>query len=182
MSGFLRWLLCIGIISLATFIALAFGVFTELYAGDATWISFGIIALFAYMSFECGYQTYKFDKDVNDWGSYVDDTGSVKRWMNNRRHDVSMAVERYSFFSAAFTMMGMIGTVIGFIMALPALNLLVAGDSESLMRVTTALTAGVCPALYTTLTGMICSLLLRIQSFNLSQMVNTKTDEDEVLA
>lgn len=180
MSGFLRWLLCVCVTSLAVFIAAYFGVFTELYYGDATWISFGIIAWFAAMSLECGYVTYRINSVLDNYGGGV--PNAYTKWVNSHKNGAMMAVERYHFCSGAFTTLGMIGTVIGFIMALPALSHIQAGDASSLTKVVTELTGGVCPALYTTLTGLICSLLLRIQSFSLSQTINSHSDEAEVLA
>ncbi len=178
MSSFLRWVLCVVVIALGAFIAFYYGIFHELYYGDSTWISFGIIAWFVWMSIDCGYKTYKLDGVLTEYG----DDPHYAKWVSSEKDDTSLSVERYFFSAGAFTTLGMAGTVIGFILALPALSHIKAGDASSLTRVVAELTGGVSLALYTTLTGLLCALLLRIQCFNLSQTINAHSDEDEVLA
>lgn len=178
MSCFLRWVLYIVVTSLAVFIATFYGVFTELYYGDTTWISFGIIAWCVFMSLDCGLKTYNMNSVLEKYG---EESQHIK-WVSSQKDEIMMSCEKYHFCAGAFTTLGMIGTVIGFIMALPALSNIEAGNVTSLTKVIAELTGGVSLALYTTLTGLICSLLLRIQSFNLSQTINAHINEDEVLA
>ena len=63
--------------------------------------------------------------------------------------------------------LGMIGTVIGFILMLggsfESLNL---SDTGSVKTALTAMAIGMSTALYTTLVGMVCSQILKVQLVN----------------
>jgi biopolymer transport protein ExbB/TolQ len=67
----------------------------------------------------------------------------------------------------------MIGTVAGFIYMLGnSFTQLSVGDASSMMAALKQMGAGMATALYTTGVGLVCSILLKIQVFNLDQHLN----------
>ena len=66
----------------------------------------------------------------------------------------------------------MIGTVVGFIMMLGGFFTVDFSDTATLQNLIKDLGSGMSGALYTTLTGLICSALLKVQYFNLNQGIS----------
>lgn len=164
MKVFLKWLLQVSVITAAAFVAMSYGVFETLSAADSTYISWGIIWWFVIASFRCGLASWRLATNSFD------------------KNEIIGQLERYSFCAGAFTTLGMIGTVIGFIMALGAFSLIDAANPASINLVIKELVGGVGPALYTTLTGLCCAFLLRLQSSNLSLALNMHDDSGEVMS
>ncbi len=69
----------------------------------------------------------------------------------------------------------MIGTVTGFIMMLGGFNEISFSDINASKELMRSLGGGMSTALYTTLTGLLCSVLLKIQYFNLSYEIERQT-------
>ncbi len=67
---------------------------------------------------------------------------------------------------------GMIGTVSGFIMMLSGFYTVDVSKVQTIQELIKQLGAGMSTALYTTLVGLICSALLKIQYFNLNQAID----------
>jgi len=67
------------------------------------------------------------------------------------------------FVSDALVKLGLLGTIIGFIMMLEPVASIEDFDVEHLKRALTAMTGGMAVALFTTLTGLIGSTLLKLQ-------------------
>ena len=72
---------------------------------------------------------------------------------------------------------GMIGTVTGFIMMLSGFTSVDIGDIQTIQDLIKKLGLGMSTALYSTLVGLICSSLLKVQYFNLSQAIDKVRDE-----
>lgn len=137
----LKWWLiyCTNIV--ITAIAHYFGFTKLLLEGDPTRIGFFILFVFFLASTYLGKQTYEF---------------SAK----NKIPDL----KPQWFTSQVFTNLGMIGTVIGFLLLLTqvfvGLDVL---SQESLQNALVKMTVGMGTALLTTLVGLVCSSLLKIQ-------------------
>ncbi len=67
---------------------------------------------------------------------------------------------------------GMIGTVIGFIMMLSGFATVDISNAKTIQDLVKALGVGMSTALYTTLVGLVCSICLKIQYFNLNQAID----------
>lgn len=67
---------------------------------------------------------------------------------------------------------GMMGTVIGFIMMLSGFATVDVADMTTVQDMIKGLGGGMSTALYTTLVGLVSSALLKIQYFNLSQAID----------
>ena len=77
-------------------------------------------------------------------------------------------LEEVGWFAAGtFTSVGMVGTVIGMIWALKGFIDVNISEVTSVQRLISSMVFGVSTALYTTLVGLVCSILLKVQYFNL---------------
>jgi hypothetical protein len=75
------------------------------------------------------------------------------------------------FFSDALMTLGMLGTVLGFIMMLE-------GDITAAKAALASMSKGMGVALYTTAAGVICGLLLKVQLFNLSLCIEVFEEKE----
>lgn len=120
--------------------------FTELLTnGDPTRIGFFILAMFFLASTYVGKQTYAFEskQEIPDL---------KPQW----------------FISQVFTTLGMIGTVIGFLLLLTQVFVdLDVSSHASLQNALVKMTTGMGTALLTTLVGLVCSSLLKVQLLTL---------------
>jgi len=158
---FLRWWLAFTAILVGLTVFTAGGGWTELYANDATKLSFVIASMFLGMSTWCGYKTWLLSRFI--------DRGNQD---NHMLENVENTMEAGWFTSDLCLTMGMAGTVIGFIMMLSGFTKLDVSDVNTVQGLIKNLGVGMSTALYSTLTGLICSALLKIQYFNLSQAVD----------
>ena len=149
MTMFLRWWLLFCTSIAAMFIVHAFGFTQALLDNDMTRLSFVIITLFFGSSIFVGYETYKKSK-----GKSVE-SGTNIAW----------------FVTEMMLALGMIGTVIGFILMLgSSFESLNVSDTTSVKTALTDMALGMSTALYTTLVGLVCSQALKVQ------LVNVETD------
>jgi len=159
---FLRWwLVFAGILIGLTVFTLGDG-WAELYEKDATKLSFVIAIMFLGMSQWCGYKTWLMSRFI-DRGGKIEDEHMMEK--------VENTMEAGWFTSELCLTIGMAGTVIGFIMMLSGFAKVDVSDTSTVQGLIKSLGTGMSTALYSTLTGLICSSLLKIQYFNLSQAV-----------
>ncbi len=153
---FLKWWLFAVVMSIGFILATNFGVFAEAYAKDFTKLSFLIVGITIVSSFWCGIETWSL--------------GRVKsRAEKGKVFDLEESTELGWFVSDAVFQIGLIGTICGFIAMLGAFALFDVADPEQAQKMFKMMGLGLSTALYTTLAGAICGLLLKVQYFNLSQ-------------
>jgi len=122
-----------------------FNVHSLLYYADVTKLSFLIIVIFMFTSIWIGRKT--FDLETT---SVVDDTTSVG-W----------------FVAESCLALGMVGTVTGFLYMLgTAFENIDITNATTLQDALASMARGMSTALYTTLTGLIASLIIKIQLVN----------------
>ena len=158
---FLRWWLAFASILVGLTVFTTGGGWTELYSKDATKLSFAIIAVFLGMSQWCGYKTWLLSRFI-DRGKRIEDDHMIKQ--------VENTMEAGWFASDLCLTVGMAGTVIGFIMMLSGFAKVDVSDVSTVQGLIKNL--GMSTALYSTLAGLICSALLKLQYFNLNQAVD----------
>ena len=145
MSMFLRWWLLFCTSCAALFTAYSFGFIDALIAKDITRLSFAILGVFFTGSMFVGWLTYK----------------------RSRGKSVQAGINIGWFITELLLALGMIGTVIGFILMLggsfESLNI---ADTGSVKTALTDMAIGMSTALYTTLVGMVCSQILKVQLVN----------------
>ena len=145
MSMFLRWWLLFCTSCAALFTAYSFGFIDALIAKDITRLSFAILGVFFTGSMFVGWLTYK----------------------RSRGKSVEAGINIGWFITELLLALGMIGTVIGFILMLGgSFESLNVADTGSVKTALTDMAIGMSTALYTTLVGMVCSQILKVQLVN----------------
>jgi hypothetical protein len=136
---FLRWLTIVAGTTTGIGFLIIYDGLNYINNADVTKLSFVIFALFVYSTIHVGKSSY-----------YGVDKLNVPR-----------------FLVGAMTKMGMLGTVIGFILMLSTcMGDISFQNVQSMQAVIGKMTSGMSTALVTTATGLICSLILQLQIFN----------------
>ena len=131
-----------------------FNMHSQLYHADVTKLSFLIIIIFMFTSIWIGRKTYDLETT-----SVIDDKIDVG-W----------------FIAESCLALGMVGTVTGFLYMLgTAFENIDITDATTLQDALASMAKGMSTALYTTLTGLIASLIIKVQ------LVNYEVGEQRVL-
>jgi len=146
------------------------GMVVPVFLADSSYIVYVIAGLFLYGMVLCGFRVWKTSRELN-WVKRGD-KGKLKEFADKSRQadreSVKEAFEiklfaRISFvkyISSSLVMLGLLGTVIGFIMVLTNIPPNAVGDAAQVGKLVGALTNGMGVALYTTLVGAITNLWL----------------------
>ena len=122
-----------------------FNMHSQLYYADVTKLSFLIIIIFIFTSVWIGRKTYELEMT-----SVIDDKIDVG-W----------------FIAESCLALGMVGTVTGFLYMLgTAFENIDITDATTLQDALASMAKGMSTALYTTLTGLIASLIIKVQLVN----------------
>ena len=113
------------------------------------------------MSAWCGYKTWRLSKFL--------DRDETEKYLVEKIEEL---MEAGWFASDLCLSIGMVGTVIGFITMMSGFATIDVSDMTTVQDMIKGLGSGMSTALYTTLVGLICSALLKIQYFNLSQAID----------
>jgi len=133
-------------------IAVYFGAVEQLWIFDQTKLSFLIFAIWVISTLSIGY-----------WH------------IVRNKSQVSYMTKIGWFLSEACLAIGMIGTVIGFLLMLgSAFGNIDVGDTASLQAALKAMALGMSTALYTTLIGLVCGLYIKSQLVNLEHSLDRK--------
>ena len=130
-----------------------FNMHSQLYHADVTKLSFLIIIIFIFTSVWIGRKTYDLETT-----SVIDDTIDVG-W----------------FVAESCLALGMVGTVTGFLYMLgTAFENIDITNATTLQDALASMARGMSTALYTTLTGLIASLIIKIQlvNYEVSELVD----------
>ena len=141
----LKWWLifCLTLIGFGTLYY--FNMHSQLYYADVTKLSFLIIIIFVFTSVWIGRKTYDFEKT-----SVIDEKIDVG-W----------------FIAESCLALGMVGTVTGFLYMLgTAFENIDITNATTLQDALASMAKGMSTALYTTLTGLIASLIIKVQLVN----------------
>ena len=151
MKSILKWWLifCLTLLGMCT--CVYFNIHKDLYAADVTRLSFLIISIFTCTSIWIGTKTYK----VGIQQDY------------NQQSDVGW------FVSESCLALGMVGTVTGFLIMLgTAFENVDVTNSVTLQQALSDMATGMSTALWTTLVGLVCSLIIKVQLVNLEVALN----------
>ena len=180
---FIYWVYYISLIFIALFILGSTGFISNIFRADISYISSLIFVIFNFYIFQCGYYLHK----LRDAIFYID-TVEVYKLHNifldicseyrlqiesNKQNQISSKDELKSklyefvdngfFISDLLLKLGIIGTVVGFIIMLSSLSAIDEMNLSKMNNLLLSMSAGMKVALYTTLTGLIWSILLTIQ-------------------
>jgi len=139
-KAFLLWWIQVVTVSFAAILIFTYGWFEKLYDADQTKISFIIIVIFTAASIATGFLSFKSDKKHRTLSNYI--------W----------------FASETMVTLGLIGTVAGFLLMLSsAFDNLDVSNVENVQKVISNMALGMSTALCTTLSGLVGSVLTKIQ-------------------
>ena len=151
MKSLLKWWLIFCLTLLGLCMCVYFNIHKDLYAADVTRLSFLIISIFICTSVWIGTKTYKI-------GIHQD---------YNQKSDVGW------FISESCLALGMVGTVTGFLIMLgTAFENVDVTNSATLQQALSDMAIGMSTALWTTLVGLVCSLIIKVQLVNLEVALN----------
>ena len=151
MVSLLKWWLIFCVVVLGLIICLYFNVHQELYKADVTRLSFFILTIFLGTSVWIGRKTYQ----VGVHHDY------------NQKSDVGW------FIAEACLALGMVGTVTGFLLMLgTAFENVDVSNAITLQQALSDMAIGMSTALWTTLVGLVCSLIIKVQLVNLEVVLN----------
>jgi len=151
MKSLLKWWLifCLTLLGLCT--CVYFNVHKDLYSADVTRLSFLIISIFICTSVWIGTKTYK----VGIQQDY------------DQKSDVGW------FISESCLALGMVGTVTGFLIMLgTAFENVDVTNAVTLQQALSDMATGMSTALWTTLVGLVSSLIIKVQLVNLEVALN----------
>ena len=151
MKSLLKWWLifCLTLLGLCT--CVYFNIHKDLYAADVTRLSFLIISIFLCTSIWIGTKTYK--------------VGILQDY--EQKSDVGW------FISESCLALGMVGTVTGFLIMLgTAFANVDVTNAVTLQQALSDMAIGMSTALWTTLVGLVSSLIIKVQLVNLEVALN----------
>jgi hypothetical protein len=155
-------LIVLGLILFGGYLLFERGLVGVLLEGDKSRLSWLILAIWLGMSARWLFLLRR----IESTDAIAED--DMVRWLN------------HGWFAADSVLkIGLLGTIIGFILMLAPIGELTSFDASSLQSALAAMSAGMAVALYTTLTGLIANILLRFQfQFLADTMQKRLTQED----
>ena len=155
-ESILKWWLITCLSFLGMIVLFYYDIHLEVYQSDKTLLSFLLVFIFLFTTAWIGAKQFKFNKNPH----HMIDT------------DVGW------FISETCLTIGMIGTVTGFLLML---STTFAGiditDTKTIQDALVNMATGMSTALYTTLTGLIVSVIIKIQLVNFEKYMQNTIDE-----
>lgn len=166
---FVRWWLSFIFTLVGFFICYRLGIFREIYEKDSSYLSWLILVIYSYMTIWCGRKCW-----------HVSNMVEGQKYSDEFKEKLLRQQEIGWFASDLCLTIGMIGTVVGFIMMLAGFTKVDATNSQSVQTTISGMALGMSTALYTTLAGLICGTMLKLQYFALSQATEANKKEPHV--
>lgn len=138
----LKWMLIFSASLAVLAVCALLGLLHRLWMVDNTCISFAIIGLYLAVSPFIG-------------------------WLTAGRGDAARYTKACAYAAELMMGLGMLGTVIGFLQLLGALNGVDAGNVQAMQKLLAHIGSGMGVALTTTLVGLVCAMLVQVQVVNL---------------
>lgn len=152
--AFLKWWLFFTMICVAGIFVYHTGFFKLLWEKDASHLSWAIFGIFGFFSVMCGINTFRVcfspPKEKKSFEDY------------QRQEEVGW------FVSELCLTLGMVGTIVGFVFMLSGFEGIDMAKPQTIQELLSDLGKSMATALYTTLIGLVCGSMLKVQYFNLS--------------
>ena len=178
-----RWLLVFGGVVYGLYVSLDLGWLSMLAFGDPTWLTFGIIVLFVLSSLYCGALAFEMARQHTIWkrlhhGLTHDGASWASDYLAERRalrgadatalgdllHERIKGRTELGWFSAGLQIkLGLLGTVIGFVIMLASIGSANDLQSQGLDTLIRGMGIGMKVSLYTTIVGLVGSMMIGIQ-------------------
>lgn len=189
---FIYWIYFISLIFIAFYVLGSLGFISNIFQADISYISSLITFIVIFYLFQCGYYlnklrdaVYFLDKEINSdsnnifimiYREYQLTNKISKDNKTSSQEDFKLKLYEFSdngfFVSDLLLKLGIIGTVIGFIIMLSSLSAIDEMNLSKMNNLLLSMSTGMKVALYTTLTGLIGSILLSIQYNFLESKIN----------
>ena len=160
------------------FVLITQGYVTKAIKADITNMVIVILTLFAVGFILAAYRTFWLSRELNySFFKILPNHSLAKEFLQNSkkldassrnnlaaslRIKLSSKIGYIKFMANTLVILGLIGTVIGFIIALSGVDGSVSSNPEEVSKMVSTLIQGMSVALYTTLVGSICSVWLNI--------------------
>ncbi len=160
------------------FVLISQGYVSKAIKADITNMVIVILALFSVGFILAAYRTFWLSRELNNshlkvlpsnslakdflQNSKILDASSRNNLAASLRIKLSSKINYIKFMANTLVILGLIGTVIGFIIALSGVDGSVSSNPEEVSKMVSTLIQGMSVALYTTLVGSICSVWLNI--------------------
>ena len=188
---FIYWLYFVSLILISIYILESFGLISGLFREDISYISSLIVSIFIFYLFRGGYYLYILrnaidNLDRNDLrlnnNIFVDildeykvsssNNSNKKPFQEELKLRLYEIVDNGFFVADILLKLGIVGTVIGFIIMLSSLSTIDEMNLAKMNNLLLSMSSGMKVALYTTLSGLICSILLTIQNNFFENKIN----------
>ena len=189
---FIYWIYFISLIFIAFYVLGSLGFISNIFQADISYISSLITFIVIFYLFQCGYYlnklrdaVYFLDKEINSdsnnifimiYREYQLTDNISKDNKTSSQEDFKLKLYEFAdngfFVSDLLLKLGIIGTVIGFIIMLSSLSAIDEMNLSKMNNLLLSMSTGMKVALYTTLTGLIGSILLSIQYNFLESKIN----------
>jgi hypothetical protein len=189
---FIYWIYFISLIFIAFYVLGSLGFISNIFQADISYISSLITFIVIFYLFQCGYYlnklrdaVYFLEKEINSdsnnifimiYRDYQSTNNITKDNKTSSQEDFKLKLYEFSdngfFVSDLLLKLGIIGTVIGFIIMLSSLSAIDEMNLSKMNNLLLSMSTGMKVALYTTLTGLIGSILLSIQYNFLESKIN----------
>ena len=160
------------------FVLITQGYVTKAIKADITNMVIVILTLFAVGFILAAYRTFWLSRELNySFSKTLPSHSLAKEFLQSSRKldassrnnlaaslriKLSSKINYIKFMANTLVILGLIGTVIGFIIALSGVDGSVSSNPEEVSKMVSTLIQGMSVALYTTLVGSICSVWLNI--------------------
>jgi flagellar motor component MotA len=135
------------------------------------------------MTILCGKQSYKLAKLMHDKevsANAGEKTEAIlEKVISSDLEEIRKEERTGWFISKSFFSIGMVGTIIGFMIAFSGLETLDPSDVNNLKLFISSMASGIATAMITTLVGLSCGQLLQYQYYNLSHARRSLIEDDE---
>ena len=183
---FLESLLVISLVVFLIYLIVDLGLFSLIVESDKSKISIIILGLYLVSCIHWFFVALNLDKEIKSIenpdkttliGSFVADITSVGQTSVDKKITL-LQDELSNKFSFGYLVvdvllkLGLTGTVIGFILMLLPIGEIQDFDPKILQKLLSTMSGGMAVALYTTLTGLISSMLLKFQYFLLDMRLS----------
>lgn len=171
------WAAAAGVVLFAGWWLNARGWWRTLVEGDPSGISVGIIALAVVVSGWCGRRAWLLQQQAAP-GSPWRRAHAAERAHSPEAADQLLAERSHGphetawWFCAAAIKLGLLGTVVGFIVMATQIGRMPSFDLDQVQNLLKQMTAGMAIALYTTLVGLIANLWLGLQLLLLDRLAD----------
>ena len=189
---FIYWIYFISLIFIAFYVLGSLGFISNIFQADISYITSLITFIVIFYLFQCGYYlnklrdaVYFLDKEINSdsnnifimiYRDYQLTNNISKDNKISSQEDFKLKLYEFAdngfFVSDLLLKLGIIGTVIGFIIMLSSLSAIDEMNLSKMNNLLLSMSTGMKVALYTTLTGLIGSILLSIQYNFLESKIN----------